>query len=245
MSPGYGRDLAWIHDDGFGDFARTSAPGLLRLIGETEPSSGLIVDLGCGSGVWAAAAGRAGYDVLGVDRSAAMIAIARARAPHARFRVVSLFDARLPPCCAVTAIGEVFSYLFDERHSMARIEAVWRRIYRALEPGGCFIFDVAAPGRGRGEARIYREARDWAILRELEEDRRARVLTRRITTFRKMGGAYRRAREVHRLRLFTRAELLAGLRHTGFRVRVLSAYGARTFEPGHIGFLARKVPRRG
>ena len=80
MVSGYGEDLAYIHDVGFGHFAKTATPGLLEMLRQTGGSRGLVVDLGCGSGVWARALCDAGYDVLGVDQSPAMIAIARNRA---------------------------------------------------------------------------------------------------------------------------------------------------------------------
>jgi hypothetical protein len=74
-----------------------------------------------------------------------------------------------------------------------------------------------------------------------EEDRRRGLLTRRITSFRKVGELYRRDHEVHRLRLFPPSELASELRDTGFRVRVLAGYGPQRFVPGHAGFLARKA----
>src|SRR5438876_10173315 len=67
-----------------------------------------------------------------------------------------------------------------------------------------------------------------------------KLLTRRITIFRKVGELYRRDYEVHRLRLFKGPELAEQLRDMGFRVRMLAGYGRMRFPPGHIGLLARK-----
>src|SRR5947207_15939720 len=105
MPAGYGDDLAHIHDVGFGFHARGAAPGLLGILRESGVTQGLVVDLGCGSGIWAQELLEAGYGVLGIDRSAAMLRIARARCPQARFQCASVFDARLPSCDAMTAIG--------------------------------------------------------------------------------------------------------------------------------------------
>jgi hypothetical protein len=66
------------------------------------------------------------------------------------------------------------------------------------------------------------------------------LLTRRITSFRKVGDLYRRDEETHRLRLMRRSELAGQLRGIGFRVRILSSYGPLRFAHGHVGFLARK-----
>ena len=85
----YKDDLAYIHDVGFGDFAKNAAPELLAILRQRGLTDGLVVDLGCGSGLWAEELCQAGYDVLGVDISPAMIEIARRRAPRARFEVGS------------------------------------------------------------------------------------------------------------------------------------------------------------
>jgi 2-polyprenyl-3-methyl-5-hydroxy-6-metoxy-1,4-benzoquinol methylase len=61
----YQNDLAYIHDTGFGEFARGSAPGLLQLFQQNGIIEGLVVDLGCGSGIWARALADAGYEVVG------------------------------------------------------------------------------------------------------------------------------------------------------------------------------------
>jgi hypothetical protein len=84
------------------------------------------------------------------------------------------------------------------------------------------------------------EGKDWAVLVTAEEDRRRGQLTRRITSFRKVGELYRRDEEIHRLRLFRRSELARQLRAVGFRVRTLAGYGPLRFAAGHFGFLARK-----
>ena len=239
----YGEDLAYIHDVGHGEPARAAAAALVDLLRRTGRTAGRVVDLGCGSGILARVALDAGYDVTGFDLSEAMIETARRRAPGADLRVASFLDAEIPPCAAVTAIGECFSYLFDLEVAGAGLDRLFARIHRALEPRGLLLFDVAAPGRVRGRSpqRSWREGEDWAVLVEVDEDPAARRLTRSITTFRSTGEAWRRDHEVHALRLYDRRELEARLRATGFRVRPLAGYGALRFAPGHIGFCARKT----
>ncbi len=105
MQEYYKEDLAFIHDVGFNDYALKSAPGILKILAENKIREGLIIDLGCGSGLSAQEFTKAGYDVLGIDISESMIAIARTRVPNAEFRVCSLFQAEIPPCNAVTVSG--------------------------------------------------------------------------------------------------------------------------------------------
>jgi SAM-dependent methyltransferase len=250
MADAYREDLAYIHDAGFGSFARSAAPILLRALRRAGAERGLVIDLGCGSGILAAEIAAAGYDVLGFDLSGAMIALARRRVPQARFREQSLWAADLPPCVAVTAIGECFNFLFDRGNTDQALAKLLRRIHDALCPGGLLLFDVAEPGRvpGPGTRKDYREGDDWAVLVTAEEDRRRRLLTRRITSFRKVGKLYRREQEVHQLRLFTGAALARQLRGLGFRVRLLRGYGPFRFPPGYVALLGRKpghVPASG
>lgn len=238
----YREDLAYIHDVGFGDYALESAPGILEILARSEIGEGLVVDLGCGSGLWARELTRACYRVLGIDISESMIDIARRRAPEAEFRVGSLFEADIPPCEAVTAIGEVLNYLFEPDNVRGRLVSLFRRIYDALAPDGVFVFDVAEPGQipPGTTTRGFSEGEDWVVLIEKEEDTEWRTLTRRISSFRKVGEHYRRDDEVHRQRLYEASEIAGELRGVGFRVRTMRSYGRYSLPRAHAAFVARK-----
>lgn len=137
----YGTDLSYVHHVGFGTFAEHSAPGLLGYLRRAGVESGLIVDLACGSGIWASHALRAGYAVFGVDASSAMIDIARGYAPEALFVVGSAYSVDIPGCVAVTAVGEGVCYLPSGSDDLD-VEGLLRRVFDALAPGGLLIFDV-------------------------------------------------------------------------------------------------------
>jgi SAM-dependent methyltransferase len=239
MTEWYREDLAYIHDVGHADFALESAPGILEILAQNGVRDGLVVDLGCGSGLWARELIDAGYRVLGIDISEAMIEISRERVPEAEFRVGSLFEADIPPCSAVTAVSEILNYLFDPERELSDL---FRRVYDALAPGGVFVFDVLAPGQvpPGTTTRSFREGNDWVVLVEKEEDAERGTLTRRIVSFRKVGEHYRRDDEVHRVRLYDPSELSAELRRVGFEVRTMSAYGRYPLSEGHAAFVARK-----
>lgn len=238
----YHSDLADIHDRGFGDFARTAAPALLEMLRRHGINDGLVVDLGCGSGLWAQALTAAGYEVLGIDISAAMIKLARQRAPQARFKCASFFNIALPACAAATSLGECLNYRFDGRHHPAALARLFGRVHASLPRGGVFIFDFLEPGqwRNRKPAQRWASGRDWATLVRAEEDTAQRMLTRHITSFRRIGRFYRRREEIHRQRLYSRSEMAAMLRQAGFSVRLLRGYGEMRFLPRHCGCLARK-----
>jgi SAM-dependent methyltransferase len=238
----YKEDLAFIHDVGYGDFALSSAPGILEILDQSKIREGLVVDLGCGSGLWARELMKAGYRVLGVDISRSMIDIARRRVPEAEFRVGSLFEAELPPCNAVTALGEILNYLFDPDNDRQTLVRLFHRIYDALTPGGVFVFDIAEPGQimQQTTAREFSEDDDWIVLIEKDEDREQGTLTRRITTFRSVGELYRRDDEVHIQRLYKATDIASELRQVGFLVQPMRNYGQYPLPAAHTAFVARK-----
>jgi SAM-dependent methyltransferase len=237
----YQDDLAYIHDVGYGDFARETAPGLLHILGQGGIRKGLVIDLGCGSGLWARQLVNAGYEVLGIDLSAALIDLARQRVPEGEFITQSFLEADLPPCEAVTSLGECFNYLFDERNNLSQLRQLFRRIHAALRPGGLFIFDIAEPGRGQDRQQSHRQGVDWAALVDYESDPIRQQITRRITTFRQVGAAYRRSHEVHRLQLYRGTDIANELRQMGFRVRLVRGYGQFRFPKSYVGCIARKL----
>jgi SAM-dependent methyltransferase len=140
----YGEDIAYIHDVGHAEFALGAAPGIMEILDRNGIHDGLVVDLGCGSGLWARELVDAGYRVLGIDISEAMIELSRNRVPEAVFSVGSLFEAEIPRYQAVTAVNEVLNYLFDAENEEMGLGRLFRR---ALVPGGVFVFDVLGPGQ--------------------------------------------------------------------------------------------------
>jgi SAM-dependent methyltransferase len=242
MIQGYQEDLAYIHDVGFGDFSNESAPGLLEILRQKGIEKGLVVDLGCGSGIWAKALLQANYEVLGIDISDAMLDLAREKAPKATFQNASLLRVELPKCDAVTSIGECLNYQFDE-HDLGDIKELFARIYDTLRPGGVFIFDIAEPGyvSASNPQNTYSEGQGWAILLEKEEDKKRNKLTRKMTIFRQVGNLYRRSEEVHCVQLYKGSEIAKELRQVGFRVRIIRGYGELRFRKAHVGFIATKA----
>ena len=246
MSSGYATDLAYIHDAGFSEFARQSAPGLIALLHRHGIREGHVLELGCGSGRFSQILLDSGYRVTGVDLSPAMIRLARRHAPAAAFHAASLWDFPFPPARAITALGEILNYAFDGARSRADLRRLFRRIHAALAPGGIFVFDFATPDRLPAQlpARHWFEGSDWAVLVETDGRRSRRELNRYIVSYRQSGRAYRRTfrrtEELHRLRLLTIAEVSADLEAAGFAVTPLRAFGRYRFFPGMAAMLARK-----
>ena len=111
-------------------------------------AEGPVLELGCGTGRIAAPLGRAGVRLVGIDRSAQMLAFARRRVARARLRSrVGLVrgDIRTTPFpgsvfSTVLAPYGVLQSLLRERDLAATLSAV----HRVLRPGGTFGVELVA-----------------------------------------------------------------------------------------------------
>lgn len=239
----YGPDLSYIHHAGFGSFAEQAAPWILETLCKAGFQSGLIVDLACGSGIWAARATAVGFGVVGIDASPAMIDLARAHAPAATFLVASAHAVEIPPCVAVTALGEGITYL-PEGADQLDLASLLSRAADALAPGGLLLFDVIerrpeAPMRYQSS----REGPDWAVAVDVREDPTRSVLERTIRVRRGIGSNARHSVETHRLLTFDLREIVQMVQFSGFDVTCTRAYGRLALPPQRIGIIAYRQPR--
>jgi SAM-dependent methyltransferase len=102
-----------------------------------------ILDLGCGTGGHAVTLARRGFDVVGVDLSAPMIAIAKKKAEAQglaiEWHVGDLADVRVSGRFdAVAMMFAVLGYLTETD----RLRQAFRNARQHLDPGGKLIFDV-------------------------------------------------------------------------------------------------------
>jgi SAM-dependent methyltransferase len=236
----YGADQAAIHHARFGDLARAAADLVIAEVRAADIPVGRVVDLGCGSGIYARAMSDAGFDVVGIDISPDMVELARAHAPDARLAVGSVHDFDLPAGVgAVTALGEVLNYATDTRAGIDALGRLAERARAALVPGGVFLFDVATPGRAgpSGRTERFHDGDGWALgMHATEHDG---TLERAISIFVRDANAYRRVDEHHVLRLYEVDAVVAVLERAGFEVDVRDGYGRAERPPGWKVFLAR------
>ncbi len=237
--PLYDDDLAFIHDAYFSGLSESWAPGLLALLRDSGLDHGTVVDLGCGGGGWIGHLVDAGYHVVGLDVSAAMVDLAQKRVPTAELHVGSVWDYPLPRCGAVTALSEVVCYRTDASPS-PDLEALFRRIFAALEAGGLLIFDVTEVGLDRDRDPTFTQGDDWSCLVRFEYDPRRSRLHRHITAYRKVGSLFRRTDEEHCVQLYDGEHVLAILARTGFEARLVRAFGSAPLLPQRVGFIAHK-----
>jgi SAM-dependent methyltransferase len=180
------------------------------------PDGGDLLDVPCGFGRHAIPLADAGYRVVGVDRSQALLNEARRRAGNSRRPKLSRADYRdLPfPDASFDAAVNLFSslgYLGDEEDTKALAE-----IGRVLRPGGRLVIEILHRDR---LIRIFRE-QDWQLVGEgrlLLEQRTfepASGLVQVTQTLIETSGE--RESRTYSLRVYTATELLAMLTRAGF-----------------------------
>jgi hypothetical protein len=146
----------------------------------------------------------------------------------------------IPACRTITALGQVFNYLFDPNNSLRTLRRVCKGVFDALTPNGLLVFDVAEPGRRKGLTQRFMEGKDWTCLVQVHQDVVKQRLTRRIVSFRKVGDTYRRHEESHTQQLYPGAKIAEILRQIGFRVRQVRRYGEFPLAERVVGLVARK-----
>ena len=105
--------------------------------------SGLVLDLGCGTGSLTECLARAGYDMIGVDSSEDMLEIAMDKRGRSGLDILYLLqDMRefelYGTVRAVVSICDSMNYILD----YADLVQVFRLVNNYLDPGGIFIFDL-------------------------------------------------------------------------------------------------------
>jgi len=119
-------------------------------VDEALASGGPVVELAVGTGRIAVPIAQAGIDVIGVDSSPEMLAVARSAAVAAGVgdRVeLRLGDLREPPVPErVPLVICPFRSLLHMETEAEKLRAL-RAAHAVVEPGGRFVFDVFAPSR--------------------------------------------------------------------------------------------------
>ncbi|MBG03066.1 MAG: hypothetical protein CMM59_03200 [Rhodospirillaceae bacterium] len=236
----YAEDLAYCHHVGFAD--SRLPPAVLALLREFGIGGGTVLDLGCNGGHLLAALTTAGFKAIGVDVSAPALALAAETAPQAELHCADIGDFTFPSAHAVTALGEVMFYLTkDGRHALKN-NIVLERIYRALAPGGMFLFDIVARDpANRFQYRNRRAEHDWRIDHGVHENRDGTRLHRDIAIDRQVSGRWRRSRETHRLYLHDPDKIAQRLQQCGFSVDMADRIGPVETLPRRVAFICRKA----
>lgn len=177
------------------------------------------VDLACGTGSVALILARHGMQVVGVDMSEEMLCIASQKAQNEDnsplFVCQQLQNLHLAKgvdlaVCALDGID----YITDPADCRRAIA----KVYKALNPGGCFIFDVNTPEKLRAmDDQVFLDEDDdvYCVWRG-EFDDKTNICTYWMDLFQRQGKVWHRSLEEHREYAYTAEELVGYLKVAGF-----------------------------
>ena len=204
------------------------------------------VDLACGTGSVSMLLAKRGLQVTGVDLSEEMLTVAAQKAQnmdHAPLFVCQdLTELRLPKAVdlAVCALDSL-DYITDPEDCAQAI----RKIYKAMNPGGIFIFDVNTPEKLRAmDGQVFLDEDDdvYCVWRG-EFDQETNICSYGMDLFQRRGEVWERSFEEHREYAYSQAQLTGYLKAAGFIH--IEVYADRRFEAPREGeqriyFKARK-----
>ncbi|MDP9299972.1 MAG: class I SAM-dependent methyltransferase [Actinomycetota bacterium] len=196
-TPYYRADLALIHHRGFAFHAEDCAPGILSLLEPVRERDGLVVELGCGSGLLTKYLVDAGHHVIATDASPSMLDIAQDYAGDVQeIRRLTLPDDPIPDADAIVSVGHVANYLPDAD----AIERALVAMAEALRPDGLLAIDLC--DLSYGEARSSPStgawvADDWAIITERSVPSPDRFVRQMAIFMKNEDGSWRRDDERH------------------------------------------------
>lgn len=239
--PYYRADLALVHHLGFGFHADACAPGILELLEPVRRREGLVVEIGCGSGLLTAHLADRGLKVMATDASEAMLSLAKAHAPGAAgFLRLTLPDDPIPPADAIVGVGHALNYLEDE----AQIDAALVAIATSLRPGGLMAIDLCDLEWGAlrvDQAPHVRRGDDWLLTTEFslpEPNRYVRLMT---TFVRLEDGNWRRDDERHDNVLIDTSTVAPLLAQHGVEAALSTSFGDEKLPAGLVTVIGRKA----
>ena len=190
-----------------------------------------VLDLACGTGSLSVLLAKKGYRVIAADISEDMLTEAQSKADELEenrpFFICQRMERLLlpePVDCAVCCLDSL-NYITDPTACKRAIG----RVYRALRPGGIFLFDVNTPEKLMAmDGQVFLDEDDdvFCVWRGEFKDRVCRY---GMDLFQRAGDRWVRSFEEHLEYAYTPAELTEYLQAAGFRkIRI---YGDRRQEP--------------
>lgn len=194
------------------------------------------LDLACGTGSVSVLLAEKGLDVTAVDISEEMLCEASRKAMEhdvpVRFVCQPLQKLCVPRAVdlAVCALDSL-DYITDPRDCQKAIY----RIYKSLNPGGCFIFDVNTPEKLRAmDGQVFLDEDDdvYCVWRG-EFDEKTNICSYGMDLFQREGDVWHRSFEEHCEYAYSEKQLIGYLKDAGFTD--IQVFGDRRFAPPEVG----------
>ena len=238
--PYYRRDLALVHHRGFAAHPETTGPGILRLIAPLLETGGLVLEVGCGSGLLTRQLVEAGHRVVASDASPSMLDLAREQlGGGADLRRITLPDDPLPQADAIVGVGHALNYLPDA----GAVERALASIAEALRPGGLMAIDLCDLEWGalrRDAGNLGWVGDDWAIITRFSVPAADRFVREMTTFVRNPDSSWRRDDERHDNVLIDTAQVPVILARHGVQSEVRGSFGAERLPAGLKAIVGRR-----
>ena len=204
-----------------------------------QRAPGRVLELGCGTGRVSLPLSKAGVDLVGIDRSAAMLAGARHAAPKpSAFRLVR-GDIRRLPFGNQSFSTVIAPYGILQSLTRARdLNDTLRSVARVVESGGRFGVDLVpdVPRWREYENQVQMQGRygdaHLTLVESVRQDRRRGLTTFEQCYIERRRGATREHRFELTFRTVTVRQMSGALKRAGFRVTaVLGDYEGRPWDP--------------
>ena len=201
--------------------------------------NGLVLEIGCGSGLLTESLVNAGHRVVATDASSAMLRLAREVATGVEeIRKLTLPDDPVPDADAVVGIGHALNYLPDA----GAVDRALLALTRAILPGGVLAIDVCDLewAATHTDGSLGRVGDDWAIISRFSlpsPDRYVRDMT---TFVRTADGSWRRDDERHDNVLVDTSNIPSLLATEGLRVEVGASFGGEKLPTGLRTVIGRR-----
>ena len=189
------------------------------------------VDLACGTGSVAALLAQTGIPVTGVDMSEDMLTVAFEKTQDMvnppRFVCQKLQELHLPRGVDLAVCGlDSLDYITEPADCAQAI----CRVYKALNPGGIFIFDVNTPEKLKamdGQVFLDEDEDVYCVWRG-EFDNKTNICSYGMDLFQRRGDLWQRSFEEHKEYAYSADQLVSYLKAAGFTgIRI---YGDRRMD---------------
>ena len=243
------KEFAEVYARHWEQYTKLILPWFPAILENFEQKPRSILDLACGTGQFAIGVAKQGFTVVGVDRSAEMLKIARGRSRRVKVSVVwAEQDMRHlrwnEPVDMVTCWFDSLNYLVEP----GEVQQTFRAVFDVLSPGGGFLFDVNTI-RGLSErwntgTSIAVDTPDCFVVTDTEYS--AKDNTNRLVLHGFVGkpGGFKRIHEVHLQRAYRIEDLTTWLKEAGFAQ--VEVFGMKDYDPGteelyRVFVLARRM----
>lgn len=206
---------------------------LIGLLKEYGIDSGIIADLGCGTGSMTELLADAGYDMIGIDNSIDMLEIAREKMMDSEQQILYLLqDMRefelYGTVHAIVSVCDSMNYILEKED----LVKVFRLANNYLEPRGYFIFDMNTQYKYRtqlGDRTIAEDREDMSFIWDNFYDEETKINEYSLSIFvQEEDDLYRKYEEVHYQRAYSLEEVKEAIKEAG--MEFVTAYDAFTHE---------------